>query len=418
MSTQLGMTSPQTIDGMSVDSLLQQVWDNKAYLESVKPDPIFNNKELIKPISVVDRQAVPAIDQLFINVTPKNVGARNVTLAFIASFDMDPVEGNNQFIGSETDFEMKFTKCYANDWAGGVTLQNFGIDARELRNYGLNQEARRLLFQWRQEILGYYAREALVQRYSHNLTATPISLAQSYNKNWWVPSLSDSQQPSFDTTAQTFATNIGNACNIAGMNAVLTPSYLLQLVDYLENSFIMPVRIGGRTYWVMLVAPREIRRLRDPSVTGSFGDYFKDAAAITDVNKVIPTAELVVAESLILVRDPRNPTMVLSGGGSAYTITFGYDKAGRKTTKTSGISVAGATNYWNLNPVCGAGCLMWYEPEKVHEEKQADEYTQYEANALFGAIGYQTPLWNVDADAASASTAQQETSFIVPTVKT
>ena len=418
MATNLGMTSPQTASGMNVEALLQQVWNNKAYLESVKPDPIFNNRDLIKPISVVDGGMVPAIDQFFINVTPKNTGARNITLAFIAALDMDPVEGNSQFIGNEDEFEMKWTKCYANDWAGGVTLQNFGIDARELKNYGLNREAKRLLYQWRTEILGYYAREALIQRISHNLTASPISLTQTYNKNWWVPSLSDSQQPSYDATAASHATNIGNACNIAGMNAVLTPSYLLQLIDYLEDQFLMPITINGKTYWGMLVAPREIRRLRDAAVTNSFGDYFLEAAAIKDVNKVIPTADLIVGDSLILIRDPRVSTMTLSGAGSAYTLTFGYDKAGRNSTKTSSVSVAGQTNYFYNNIVLGAGALMWYEPEKTHEEKQPDEYSQYEGDALFQAIGYQTPVWNVDAAAASSSTAQQESSWIVPTVKT
>lgn len=417
MSTNLGMTSPKTIDGLSVDALLQQVWDNKAYLESVKPDPIFNNRDLIQPISVVDNQAVPAIDQLFVNVTPKNTGARNITLAFIKSLTMSPIEGNTKFLGNEGQFSMKWTKCYANDWAGGVTLQNFGIDARELKNYGLNKEARRLLYQWKTEILGYYAREAIIQRYSHNLTASPISLSQSYNKNWWFPSLADSAQPSYDATAATHATAIGTASQSAAMSAVLTPSYLLELIDYLEASYLYPVTIGGKQYWVMLCAPREIRRLRDPGVTGSFGAYFKDAAAITDVNKVIPTAELVVAENLILVRDARIPTMTVTGAGSAYTLGFGYDKAGRVTTKTSSVSTAQAPYYFHCNMVLGAGSLMWYEPEKTHEEKQPDEYSQYEGDALFNAIGYQTPVWNIDADQATSNTAQQESSFIVPTIK-
>jgi hypothetical protein len=417
MTTSLGMKSPQTIDGMNVDALLQTVWENKAYLESVKPDPIFNNKDLIKPISVVDRQAVPAIDQFFINVTPKNTGARNITLAFISAFDMDPVEGNDQFIGSETQFDMKWTKCYANDWAGGVTLQNFGIDARELRNYGLNQESKALLYQWRCEILGWYARQALVEKLSNNLTASPLSMSLSLNNNWWFPSLADSDQPTYDPTSGTFQTSIGTAAMAAGMNATLSPSYLLQFCDYLENKFIRPVNLRGRNYWAMLISPREMRRLRDPSVTSSFGAFFKDAAAITDVNKVIPTAELVVADCLILIRDPRQPEMTITGASSSYGLGFHYDKAGRSTTKTSYLSVAGATNYWHLNTLLGAGSLMWYEPEKTHEENQPDEYTQYEGKALFGAIGYQTPVWNVDDDADDATTAQQESSFIVPTIK-
>lgn len=417
MTTALGLTSPQTIDGMNVDALLQQVWNNKAYLESVMPDPIFNNQDLIEPISVVDRQAVPAINQLFVNVTPKNTGARNITLAFISAFDMAPREGNVSLVGYETDFEMKWTKCYANDWAGGVTLQNFGIDARELRNYGLNQESKKLLYQWRQEILGYYARQALCQRYSNNLTATPVSLTLGLNKNVWVPSLADSAQPAYDPTTASFATNIGTALAAAGMNAVLTPSYLLQFIDTLEGSYIKPIMIGGKPYWVMTVAPREIRRLRDPAVTGSFGAYFVQAANLTDVNKIIPTSEIVVADNLILVRDPRTPTITLGGSASAYTLTFGYEKAGRATTRTSGVSEAGSANYFYANILMGAGALMWYEPEKVHEEKQPDEYSQYEAEALFGAIGYQTPVWNIDDDTADSTTAQQESSYIVPTIK-
>lgn len=417
MATTLGMTDPSTIDGMSVDGLLQQVWDNKAYLESVKPDPLFQNKDLIKPVEVVDGQAITAMDQFFINVTPKNTGARNINLAFIAALDADPTEGNGGFIGNEDAFEMEFTQCYANDWAGGITLQNFGIDARELRNYGLNQNARRLLYQWRTEVLGYYAREALIQRYSHNLTASPISLTQSYNKNWWFPSIADASQPAYNATAASHATTIGAAAASCGMSAVLTPSYLLQFIDYAESQFTMPVTIGGKHYYGMLTAPREIRRLRDPSVSASFGAYFKDAAAIQDVNKVIPTADLVVADSLILIRDQRIPTMTLSGNASAYTLTFGYEKAGRSTTRTTSNSATGSANYFYCNIVMGAGCLMIYEPEKTHEEKQPDEYTQYTGDALFQAIGYQTPVWNVDSDAASSSTARQESSFIIPTVK-
>lgn len=417
MATNLGMTSPKTIGTMNVEALLQHVWNNKAYLESVKPDPIFNNRDLIKTVAVGDRQAVSGIDKFFVNVTPKNTGARSVTMAFIKALAMNPVEGNAQFIGNEGDFDMKFTTAYANDWAGGVTLQNFGIDARELRNYGLNQEAKRLLYQWRTEILGYYAREALVQKRSHNLTASPISLTQGYNKNWYLPSLSDADQPAYNSVAASHANAIGVAAAAAGMGAVLTPSYFLQLIDFVEERYLEPVMIGGKPMYLMLVSPREMRRLRDPAVVGSFGNYFKEAAAIQDVNKVIPTADLVVADSIVLVKDRRHPTMTYAGGGSAYTLSFGYDKAGRASTKTTSVSSSGSTLHWNLNTLMGAGALMIYEPEKTHDEKQPDEYTQYEGNALFQAIGYETPEWNVDTDSRDSTTAQQESSYIIPTIK-
>lgn len=415
MSTNAGLTTPLSLGGMSVTALLEHYHNTKAYLQTVKADPIFGNQNLIKTISATPNMAVPAMDQFFVNVTPKNTSVRDITLAFINALNMTPTEGNGGFIGNEATFGMKFTKCYANDWAGGITLENFGIDAREQKNYGIKEVSPRMLMQWRQEIMGYYAREALMQRYSHNLTASPISLSQSYNKNWWVPSLSDASQPSYSATAASHATAIGTALNAAGMNAVLTPSYLLELIDWLAGQYLIPVNIGGNEMYGMLTAPREIRRLRDPSVTQSFGAYIQASSAIKGVNDVIPTAKLVVGDKLILIPDDRVSTTTRAGSGSAYTLTFGYDKAGRTSTKTSGVSTAGNALYHYNNIVMGAGALMWYEPEKVHKETQDDEYKQFDANALFQAIGFQTPLWNDDNGAAS--TALQESSCIVPTVK-
>jgi hypothetical protein len=415
MATNTGLTSPKTLSGMNVTALLGHAINSKAYLETVKADPIFNNQNLIKSISATNGMAVPAMDQFFINVTPKDTSVRDITLAFIKGLDMSPIEGNVKFLGNEDTFDMRFTKCYANDWAGGVTLQNFGIDAREMAQYEIDKVAPKLLMQWRQEILGYYAREALVQRYSHNLTASPVSLSQSYNKNWWLPSLADTAQPAYSATAGSHATLIGTAMAAAGMNAVMTPSYLLELIDWLAGKYIMPVNIGGKQMYGLLTANREIRRLRDPAVSGSFGNYMKESGAVKGVNDLIPTAELVVADKLILIPDDRVSTTTLSGTGSAYTLTFGYDKAGRSTSKTSGVSTNGNAVYFHNNIVLGAGALMWYEPEKMHKENQPDEYNQFDAQALFNAIGYQTPLWNDDNGAAGTS--QQESSCIVPTIK-
>lgn len=417
MATNLGMTSPQTASSKNVTELLQRVYENKAVIESVKPDPLMGNKDLIKPIDVVDRQAVPMMDSIMVDITPKNTGARSITLAFIKGYSDDPIEGNTQFIGNEMDTDLKWSRFYANDWSGGAIKQMFGIDYRELKNYGINESVKARLMQWRSEILGYYARQAVIRNYSNNLTAAPISLTQGYNKNWWFPSVSDGSQPSYSATAATFASTIGAAAMSAGAGAILSPSYLLELIDYLENSYIEAATIAGSPKWVMMTAPREIRRLRDPGVTDSFGDLYVEAANVKGLKDIIPDADLVVADSLILVRDARIPTMTVAGNASAYTLGFGFEKAGRSTTRTSSVSTVADPNYWYTNLVLGKMALAIYEPEKTHNEKQDDEYKQYEGDALFQAIGFSTPEWNLDSASQSDSTAQQETSMIVPTCK-
>lgn len=421
----VGLVEPLSLAGMDVDTaLLQKRWqDNKLYMESLLPDPLFNSADLTKVIDVgpgKNRIGMPQ-GEFFIDVTPKDKkgkAARTVELVFLKSLSMDPIEGNaSELIGNESTLAMKSTAAQANDWCGGVTEDTFGIDFRELSAYGVYDEIRPLLSQWLGELRGYYARYALVHKRSANLEAAPISsTAGEINPNVFFMGLSEASQPAYDSTATDHIDNIGAAhASAGGTSCVMTIPNLLKLIDWARDTkYIEAGKIMGNDMYLLLASTDDFRNLRDPSVDNSWGRYWRDIAATEDVNKTVPGgSKCVIAEELMVIRDPRTPTLIMSGSGSSCSGSFGFMKYGRKTTRTTLRGSAQNYIYYNVNFLLGRGSLLKYEPEAPHFEIQGDNHGKYKSTGLFGAVGYTVPVWDVDTN--TDTTAQQESSALILT---
>ena len=310
MATNIGMESPLSLSGMSVSTgLLQYAHQNQLHMEAVKEDIIYNNKDLIKPLVVGDKDPIGNHNAFFLDVTPKENHYRSITLAFLRALNGAPVEGNVQFISNEMTHRMKWMEFHANDWAGGVTLQKFGIDAREKSAYKINEQTMKLLYQWRTEILGKYVREAFCQKMSSNLTAAPISLTQGINNNWYIPSIPSASQPAYDATSATHVTNVGTQMVAAGLNSTLTIPRMLDMAQYLEESYLPPVSIAGKRLWKMAVSPIQMRRMKDPSITNSWGAHWQTVAAVQDIQRIIPYGDFIFDNKIVICEDVRCPTI-------------------------------------------------------------------------------------------------------------
>lgn len=409
----VGMTSPKTLTGMTVNTgLLQKKWlDNMIYMESVQGDAILGNGDLIKPIEVEGSKAkVPMLDSMMIDVTPKDKkgkSARSVEVVFLKSLDMAPREGNAEgLLGYEDEAALKYTTLYANDWAGGLTEQMFGIDYRELAPYGIDEKTRALLSQWLSEVRGLYVRQAFMTGISQNLAKAPVSLTAGLTANWYLPGLTFANQPSYDSTLADLENNIGAKCTSAyGSSNHFNVPECLKLIDYArDEKYIEGVTVNGKQMYVLYLCTDEMRNMLDPSVSNSWGAYYQNTAAIQDVQKVVPAAQVVIGDELILARDPRYVTMALTGNASDYTMTFGYLKAGRVSTRHSTRS----SGYFNVNILAGRGSLGIYEPEAPHFEEQKDEHGKFVSTGLFGGVGYKAIKWDLDSASQTDNTAQQE----------
>lgn len=421
MATPLGMASAATLTDMQVDSgLVQKRWnDNKLYMESLQEDPLFNSDGIIKTIEVgagKNKIAMPR-DSFFVNCTPKDkkgTAARNIELVFLKSLDDDPVEGNStNMVGSEATLDLKFTSVYANDWANAVAEDTYGIDYRELNVYGVYEQVRPLLGQWLGELRGMYARQAAITKISQNLTSAPVSLTAGLNPNWYFPGLAQASQPTYDSTLADFENAIGAASVTAqgSSNQLNIPRIITMLRNMRETKYIEQAKILGNPMYALFTASEQYDYLRDPSVTDSWGRYWRDVGSTEDLNMVMPATRMVVAEELAVCRDPRFVTMAVSGNASDYTLTMGYLKYGRKTTRTSETG----NGYFDISLLFGAGGLMWYEPEAPHYENQPDNYRKDKGTGLFGGVGYNLPVWDLDSADQTDSTAQQESCAVIVT---
>lgn len=412
----VGITKPSNLATQGVDSgLLRTAWANDIYMESLQHEPFFNAAGLIETVKVGnDGYQIP--QKCFMNVTPSGKdgkAARDVVLSFCKALSGTGRFGNSERqLGNEEQIQLKYAKFYGNDWSHAVSGESFGIDFRELTPYEIYQKAKPLLAQWFGELNGYFARESLCQTRCTNLTKSPVSLSQPLNPNWFIPGQSTANQPTYKVAPSLLEQEVGNYLgSVTSANCHLTIPRLLTLSDYANDAYIKQMNINGYDCHILLVHPDEYRYLLDPSNDNSWSKYWIDAAALNnDLNKVIPGMLGVIGESLIVVRDRRAPTLTLSGASSSYSTSFGYLKPGRNDTRAT--ARVANTNF-NMNMLLGANCLAKYEPEMPHYEEQYDEYDKYYGVGYFGAFSWQLPIWDVDTP--TNTSAQQESSMMVPT---
>lgn len=411
----VGIVKPNNLATQGVDTnLLRTAWANDIYLESLQVEPLFNSNALTEVIKVGnDNVMLPS--KVFMNVTPageNGKAARDIVLSFTKSLSGTGRFGNSErLLGNEEQIALKFAKFFANDWAHAVSTETFGIDYREVSPYKIYEKARPLLAQWFGELNGLFARQAFNETRSENLTKSPISLTQPLNPNWYVPGVSTASQPTYDSTAATFENNVGDVLATAtAANAHFTVPELLQLADYAQDNYVKQFNSNGFSGYILYVASDEYRRLIDPATTNSWASFWKDAAAIQDIDKVIPGAVGMIGESIIVARDRRASTLTLGGTSADRTFTFGYLRPGRNDGRATGRT---DNTHFNMNVLMGENCLAKYEPEAPHYEEQVDEYGRYQGVGYIGACAWQIPIWDVDTP--TDTSAQQESSIVVPT---
>jgi hypothetical protein len=413
----VGLVKPVNLADQDVDSgLLRTAWSSDIQFMSLQHDPFFSTETLTETISVGENGkatmgTVPTA--CIVDVTPgdkSDKGARKVTVSYLDALNDNANTGNaTSNLGLQETLQLRYFDAYCNDWAHSVAADAYGIDFREVSPYQIYEKIRPLLAQWRGEFNGYQARDGLINRISAEAASAPTLRTQSRNPHYYVPGASS--QPTFSATSGTWDTAIGTT--LAGTTYTdmhLTVPRALSLVDWLMDSYIQPIEWEGYTLYCLLACPEEFRSMHDPSVTASFGNYWVTAAALGsgELRKVIPGAEMVIGDSLVILRDRRSPTLTLSGNASAYTHSYGYMKMGRTSTRATGTT---ANTHFNVNLLLGRAALMKLEMEAPHFEEQWDEFKKYYAILLAGATTWQVPAF--DLDTASASPKAEGSAIVV-----
>ena len=433
----VGMQKATSIATRNVDAgLLRRAWSNDIKHEALLSDPLFSIPTLTGQIDPgKSKKTVP--NKVFQDVTPEGDGkyARSVALQLTKALEGEGKEGRDtdDVMGNEENIRLKFFRAFANDWGHAVTGQQFGVDFRELKPTQIYELAKPLLAQWYGEYNGYSARHAAVYSVSPNLlkapTASEIDLglgaaaggaaagAAPLNPNSYIMGTGAVTLAGTAQTQEEYETSVNDALIAQAVaDSHLSVRNCLDLVDWAASSYIQPIMWEGFELYLLYVTPQEFTNMIDPAVTGSFSKYWVDAAALGsgDLKKVIPGAEFVIGDSIVVCRDRRTALYGVDAAdntsGQAY-----FMKAGRNDERVAGATAKDTLFYANL--LMGESALVKFEPEKATYREQKDNYDKYKNVGYFGACSWMTPRWGLNSADNASTDIQQEGSAVVFTAK-
>ena len=409
----------------NTEALRRIAWSKQITMESLLADPMLNIPTLTGQIDPgVSTKMVPG--KVIQDVTPEGDGkySRSVVLEYIQALNGTGYYGSDvdSILSNEENIRVKYFKAYSNDWATAVAGAKFGIVFREQEPSKVFSHAKPLLAQWWGEREGSFVRQAYCQSVSENLTVAPVSQLPQLNANTYVvdsatPLLQISGYDTYALYAQAVVTSLETITgSVESGTGFLNVRKLMDLADAAANSYIRPISFNGKDLYILYVAPSEFTNLIDPAIAASFGANWVAAAAVQDLNKVIPGAEFVVADTIVVCRDRRCPTAYILNTGASTDVTFNYVKMGRNDERKT---VVANSVVFNANILVGESALVKFHSEPPHYEDEDYMYTKYNNVGFFGACGYQVPVFTNSDDTADPDFANstQESSIVVFTWK-
>lgn len=304
-----------------------------------------------------------------------SAGANNHTIGLLKNLSGAGVTGQEEQLGEETDQELLEQQIFSNDVSNAVNTETYGIDAHDKSAYRILARVQPQLSLWHKEIKGKYIREALLEKYSSNLTVAPTSLTQGFNENILIKGVALSAQPAYDSTPATYIANISTALGLAGAGDQWDVHFLSVLNHWVTAVKKIEPMDNGR--YIVTVPSRQALILRDVASSGSVANFFRDshvAEAATNAYRWY----LGSFGELDLYEDPRAPVVGDNGG----VLTAGYKGAGSDDTR---VGLAGVL--FDVSFVHGKAAVWVAQHEQMHFEEEIQNYRKVVGVGAFAGYG-------------------------------
>lgn len=388
-------------------SLQQRFWDNKLRMESVVADPFqmfegsYNDKTKQMPNGVK------------VHVDLK--GKRSAVISLLKRLSGSGVTGRSTLIGNEVDQDTRELIIYANELRHAVNSEQYGIDANEKTPYRLLEAIQPQLSFWLQEIKGKYMREAIVEKFSTNLTVAPISATKGLNENILVKNvnmiITGNNQADYQGSANNgaYVEDVGDALTAAGTTtAALWDVTFLSRIQYWATVTKKIVPLDNGRY-VVLVPSRQAAFLKDPQNTESLFGVFQNSNIVELTKSWGYDQYLGSFGKLDLFEDPRAPVIDLTGSDGSWAIAVKYKGAGDDDTRTSTSGVV-----FDVGMILGKGALIESEYETPHFEDEVQDYNMIKGIGIATGMGYQRCVFYNDATSETrASTINQSSGLLL-----
>lgn len=294
--------------------------------------------------------------------------------------------------------ETLFMTCYTNDVRHGEDLYKFGKYAQRSQWLVKAEGANKRLAKWLKARRGKHKRQAMLQRISDNLQETPTSLSVGWNRHIYIPGLSDSQLPSYDSTLSDYKANIVTAIANAGTtSAANIDAGTFAALEYIVTSQWKMEPQANDTY-ILLLAGRSARRLRD--LTNSNGIIEKWRTSYSEeLSKTTKQAVLGQVGKFVIVVDDRSPIVV--NNPDAGTLTAYYRDVGRTDERTTYTNTGNRT-VWDASFVIGRAGLT--ETISMMPRYDDDTFDIGKSQVIGMSTTYGFQVTEFDADTQTDST--------------
>lgn len=320
--------------------------------------------------------------------------ANSVTFPLLMPLSSDPGygTGTDPLTTAEQQSVRQFT-AYYNDYDKSVKSTASGIEYIDGVPYGLLEKVTDQIGTYVKELMGYWVRYALLNRWSPNLESTPVSQSTFPHPNTLVKGVALANQPAerYTTTAANLSSIIATqfaACP-AGTSGALDVATILGAADYFRyTKVIKPLTVNGEQVYILTIPTSQKTYLLDPSNSDGLGAIWQATSRYASKDENSLPGYLGRVGDVILIEDPRAPRAGAYGTGSGSNINSStnavlvdrYLKPGLNDGRSglTGSSVMEACFF------LGNGAIADVEPESVHYESE----TQYLGKTVIkGALG-------------------------------
>ena len=292
------------------------------------------------------------------------------------------VMGNAVAIGNEELPTTKAATIFRNNCRKVTANPMYGVrkldqDYLDLRKSNVDE-----LSVWNKEEEGLEIRQALLETFGETLVSgdTAASCVRNWNKNIFVAGLPlNGPHPVYSTNPALYTSSIVTAMLASGgghlapiVNQTPNQPNLSALSNFALARRIQPLKIpgapGGQGY-VLTISEIQAMYLGDPAWSSrNLGELFlKRDKLHTDVQNW--RGVIGMYKDLLIVQDPRLPTLLPSGSSAPFGLTAGYMWHGDTDLRARGNKEARDVAFLH-----GQGAVWKWYPEKIHFIEQLDDY--------------------------------------------
>jgi hypothetical protein len=368
----IGVLGPQA---MALQSQ-KRGWASKLQMKSVLKD-IFSNQE---GLYNTETKSIP--NAIYMSIEDSALSeTSSATITMLLPIRGAGVYGNDIAIGHEELAETKAMTIYRNNCRKPVGTTQYGYEYLSQQHLGLFKKHIDNLADWNRDEEGLEIRQAILETYGETLRNgdTAAACVPNWNAHVFIAGLGINSQPAYNVDPAIYS-NLIVLGMLASGGGSLTPikaqtlngNVLSNLSNFALANRIEPLSLpvpGGKGY-ILTVSELQAMFLSDPNwATNNLGGLYRDITALPKLQEMNWPGVCGAWKDIVIVQDPKAPTVTPTGSGDTYGLTAGYMWHG-DTDRRDRTNVHAR----DVGMLLGKAALWKWVPEKYHMEEQLDDY--------------------------------------------